>query len=236
MTHTLAAPYVAATRITHVDLPDLAQAIFTCSKLAWCIWSKESSGGDDLWPIQKEIPAFITYPQGGGDPCELDVQLATLATALEKQHATFGAVATHYGRESSKAFQQLKALVTDKMVLQRRIRQLYHPLVAALTHRMSVASNQVDVMSQLVDLPQAEIATSHGNAKLCSCRIHLVANQIVYTVDSTYTRVHPYTDELMAELATESAAEMKVHMELTVATMQLTDTLSGDGVGIEFLD
>ncbi|RHY73984.1 hypothetical protein DYB34_008917, partial [Aphanomyces astaci] len=87
-----------------------------------------------------------------------------------------------------------------------------------------------------------DVVTSKGDSKSCACEIHLDGTQIVYEIDHGWkTQVHPYTDELMAEFATESAAEMKVHMELTLATMQLTypeaTTEAGSsGVVLEFLD
>ncbi|ETV75424.1 hypothetical protein, variant 2 [Aphanomyces astaci] len=217
---------------------------FTCSKLAWCIWSKQTKARDvDLWAIQTQIPAFVVYPQGGAAPNALETQLDQLTRQMEVQSAAYATMATSYSRESAKCFEQLKALTLDKRVLHGRVRQLYHPVASALISRLSVTSgDQVDVNTLLLVMPQVDVVTSKGDSKSCACEIHLDGTQIVYEIDHGWkTQVHPYTDELMAEFATESAAEMKVHMELTLATMQLTypeaTTEAGSsGVVLEFLD
>ncbi|KAH9094920.1 hypothetical protein LEN26_018014 [Aphanomyces euteiches] len=216
-------------------------AVFVCSKLAWCLWSKENKRtGVDLWSVQKEIPHFVVYPESTSPtaPRELQLQLETLATQLDSVYERLQPLDPR-SREAVKCLDELKTLL-DKRNQTKQVEGLYTPLVVALASRMHYQDDgQVQISTLLLDLPKTEVSTSRGTSLWCSCQVFLENHQVVFKVDEKFRNVHPYTDELVVELATESSVEMKIHLELIVASIQVTyaaDDNSADDATLEFFD
>ncbi|KAF0689930.1 Aste57867_18645 [Aphanomyces stellatus] len=213
---------------------------FTCSKLAFCIWSKtDRRSGVDRWPLQKEIPHFVYYPNGA-EPSLLELELKTVEMELHEKRLQLFTL-TPGSWEAQKCVDEMQALVDDKARVTRATNALYHPLVVALAERIHPVADDdaacvIDTL--LLEMPAVDIVTSKGDSVTHTCQIHVDGRHVWFDVDGgTYRRVHPYTDELMNEFATESAVEMKVHMELILSTMQITFPESGQtDATLEFID
>ncbi|OQR90429.1 hypothetical protein THRCLA_22552 [Thraustotheca clavata] len=210
--------------------PTASQYIsFECSLATWSIFSKEGiKSKSDRHAMQTAIPHFIQHFGTEHEPSALLTELNTIETTIESKRA-----------KNPIDYNHLTQLHRNRRVILRQAQKLYHHLVSALCERLewhteAITANEI-IYSQNPYLLVADDEIERSG----KCIVKLLPDhKLSFIVDllsgEHYEEIHPYTKELVLELASESAQEMQVHLELIVSSMQLIH--ENDQTKLEFVD
>ncbi|OQR85210.1 hypothetical protein ACHHYP_12093 [Achlya hypogyna] len=209
-------------------------ASYVCSLPTWCIWAKEGVATKRArHDMQMAIPNLIRHPNEANSNALLE-QMEAVDAAIEAARAELAIATT-------------PAVVTTLLDLHRQRRRitteaarLYHHVVTAFCERLTISEDgSVGVNNVLVTMDPYTLVVEDGSERTGCCVVRLESeHQVVFDVrtpDGSWANVHPYTQELVLELASESAQEMMVHLELIATNIQLVRTENGHDA-LAFLD
>ncbi|EQC33714.1 hypothetical protein SDRG_08817 [Saprolegnia diclina VS20] len=210
---------------------------FACSLPTWCILTKESVRSKKArHEMQVAVPGLIQHPGNALPPSseevELDALNAAIATSLDEWRTS----------RTPTTYDELQQLHARRRELSKESQRCVHHLVTALCERLRFQLSSALALDNIIFTmdPYVLVASDEVDRPgICTVRIEPNHN-VVFAVDlmngSQYEKAHPYTQELVLELASESAQEMHVHLDLIASSMQLVrrdDTLVDE---LEFLD
>ncbi|KDO28125.1 hypothetical protein SPRG_22192 [Saprolegnia parasitica CBS 223.65] len=187
-------------------------------------------------PTWLAVPGLIQHPGNALPRSPEDVELealnAAIATSLDAWRTS----------PTSTTYEELRQLHAARRGVTKESQRCVHHLVTALCERLHFQSSSALALNNVLFTmdPYILVSSDEGDRPgVCTVRLEPNHN-LVFTVDlmngNQYEKVHPYTQELVLELASESAQEMQVHLELIASSIQLVRRDDTHADELEFLD